>query len=198
MVKPLGIILLERKREYTTFSVRFHVYTQLRLIKTVYMLTLNVYAGSLHKSKVYTWVSFTKVAYTLWHIIFIIFLALTGILFSAKSELIWRYIILTSLAHRLLIIGNSLSRFPLRTTSSSRLPSSSSSGLPSRTTLLHHIANNLPLWTWWQPRWCLITTTNVYIKHNDILPLFKHHVTLPLWHQGKRADPNQHKVFLLM
>ena len=42
--------------------------------------------------------------------------------------------------------------------------------LTSRTTLvsyLYHNANNLPLWTWWkQPR----------------------QVTLPLWHQGKRAD----------
>ena len=32
---------------------------------------------------------------------------------------------------------------------------------------LHHISNNLPLWTWWQPRWCLVTTTDRY------------HVTLP-------------------
>ena len=36
---------------------------------------------------------------------------------------ICRYIILTSLAHRLLIIGDSSSRFPSRPTSSSRLPS---------------------------------------------------------------------------
>ena len=32
---------------------------------------------------------------------------------------------------------------------------------------LNHNANNLPLWTWWQP---------------------PHQVTLPLWHQGQRAD----------
>ena len=116
MVIPLGIIVFRAQKAYTTLSVRPRVYTQLRLIKTAYMLTLNVYAGSLHKSRVYTWVAFTKVAYTLWHIIFIIFLALTGIVFSVTSELICRYIILTSLAHRLLIIGNSSSRFPSRTT----------------------------------------------------------------------------------
>ena len=34
-------------------ELRFRIYTQLRLIKTAYMLTLNVYAGSLHKSSVY-------------------------------------------------------------------------------------------------------------------------------------------------
>ncbi len=32
---------------------------------------------------------------------------------------------------------------------------------------LYHNANNLPLWTWWQP---------------------PHQITLPLWHQGKRED----------
>ena len=32
--------------------------------------------------------------------------------------------------------------------------------------ILQHISKNLPLWTWWQPRWCLITTTDRYINHN--------------------------------
>ena len=32
--------------------------------------------------------------------------------------------------------------------------------------IFHHIANNLPLWTWWQPWWCLITTTDKYNNHN--------------------------------
>ena len=32
---------------------------------------------------------------------------------------------------------------------------------------MHHIANNLPLWTWWQPCWCLITTTDRYIDYNQ-------------------------------
>jgi len=31
---------------------------------------------------------------------------------------------------------------------------------------MHHNANNLPLWTWWQ----------------------QHQITLPLWHQGQRVD----------
>ena len=37
---------------------------------------------------------------------------------------------------------------------------------------MHHNANNLPLWTWWQ----------------------QYQITLPLWHQGQRAD--QDNLFL--
>ena len=76
---------------------------------------------------------------------------------------------------------------------------------------LHHIANNLPLWTWWQPQWCLVTTIDRSIK-NTMTPChflhfwhhsfssFKHHVILPLWHQGQRADqkPTCSPPFLLM
>ena len=32
---------------------------------------------------------------------------------------------------------------------------------------------------------------------SPFLTPFKHHVTLPLWHQGKRADQNQHTLPLL-
>ncbi len=48
---------------------------------------------------------------------------------------------------------------------------------------LYHNANNLPLWTWWQPYWCLL--------HQEVEPIRyikQHQDTLPLWHQGKRVD----------
>ena len=93
---PLGIIILERKRAYATWDILICVHTRLGLY---------------------------KLAYTLWHIIFIISLALTGIIFSVTSELLYRYIIFTSLTNRLLSKDNSSSQFPSRTTSSSRLPS---------------------------------------------------------------------------
>ena len=47
---------------------------------------------------------------------------------------------------------------------------------------LYHNANNLPLWTWWEPYWCLshqVVEPNSYIK--------QHQDTPPLWHQGQRT-----------
>ena len=89
-------------------------------------------------------------------------------------------------------------------TSSSRFPSSSSSGFPSRTTLYIILPTISPFGLdgnhdgVWLPQ--QIGTLRIQWHHVtlSILTPFKHHVTLPLWHQGQRADQNQHKVFLLM
>ena len=66
--------------------------------------------------RVHTLLSLFKPVYALWHTIFIIALALTGIPFSITSALLCRYIRFTSLTNR-------TSQFPSRITSSSRLPS---------------------------------------------------------------------------
>ena len=87
----------------------------------------------------------------------------------------------------------------------------SSGGLPSRTTHCIILPTISPFGLdgnhdgFWSPQqigilriqWHHVTLTLPIISHHSF-PLFKHHITLPLWHQGQRADQNQHKGFLLM
>ena len=146
-------------------------------------------------SRVHTRLPLDKLAYSLWHTLFITVLAHSKNSFFCTFYTNCRYIKCIS------VTSSS------RTTSLSRLPSSSSSGLPSRTTL------------------CIILPTispfGLYGNHDGVYP---HQIdtliisiiqtpwysppltsrekfrsnTLPFWHQGQKTDQNQNKVFLLL
>ena len=80
------------------------------------------------------------------------------------------------------------------------MSSSSFSGLPSRTTLCIIFPTISPFGLdgnhddVWLPQ--QISTLTPCHSPNSLTPLsaFKHHVTLPLWHQGQRVDQNQHTL----
>ena len=48
---------------------------------------------------------------------------------------------------------------------------------------MYHNANNNPLCTWWQPYWCWSLQAIQHVRY-----IKQHQHTLPLWHQGQRAD----------
>ena len=48
---------------------------------------------------------------------------------------------------------------------------------------MYHNANNLHLWTWWQPCCCWLLQVVKPVRY-----IKKHQDTLPLWHQGQSED----------